>query len=894
MRDVIAEQRVMIGSARQLLEALAELPVVREDRRACPATLSRLLQRNPRYSNLGVIALDGSVPCSALPLPANVNLRDRSYFRRALDKRDFAIGDYQVGRITGKPSVNFGYPVLADDGAVQAVVYGALDLTWLEQLLAMQDLPQGSDIVLFDSNGTALARFPHAQDQGVAAGGAMLVYTEPLHPELARSARIEVRIPHRSIFSTVGQRFARSLGLIGIVALLAGSLAWLGSETFVLRRVNALVGAARRLGAGNLGARTGLASRNDELGELAGAFDQMAADLEQREAALQGAAHELRNVNRALRTLSGGNRALLHARDEQWLVEEVCRVVVEVGEYPAALIALCGRDAGPALRLRAHAGTLVADTEQYIERIKQILDTGQTQVVTEWPGPSVLALPLVSGDDGVLGVLAIQAPGGAGFTTAERELLNETADDLAFGIRTLRMQAREQEAQEKLHHMQWYEPLTGLPNRPHLRHEMERLLKQHAGNREPLALLLLDLDRFRDINTGLGYEHGDRVLQEIGPRLRRHLPDSALIAHFGEDEFAVVLPATGAEGAAAAARGILKALEQPMPIADLPLDVSGCLGIAVYPGHGRDPETLIRAADAAMCRAKLSRRGIAVYSPERDQVTPQRLALAGELRRAIESEQLELYCQPKLDLRTGAIAGAEALLRWRHAQRGHIPPVEFIPLAEETGLIGPLTEWVLYAAARQHHLWKEAGLILPLAANLSARNLLEPGLVARVESLLATWGIGAEHFGLELTESALMQNPDQALETLRQLHGMGVTLFIDDFGTGYSSLSYLQKLPIHAIKIDKSFVLGMTADTDSYRIVESTIALAHKLGKRVVAEGVEDDAALQLLARLECDEVQGYHISRPMPAGELLQWHESEGRCWMEYVPRRMTNDARR
>ena len=883
VQSAVSEQAALMESARQLLSVVSRLPEVRATGRSCRKTLANLLQLYARYTNLGAIALDGSVLCSALPFDASVNLGDRTYFRRAVATRAFAVGDYQVGRITGKPSVNFGHPVVDEHGDVKAVVFGALDLTWLGDLLADQQLPTGSVITLFDSHDTVLAKYPPEGPVSASIDGE-LAYSEPLDVGAAGSASIEVRVPYGAIFAPIKQRFMRDLSLLGLVAAIAFTIAWFASNALVLRRVNALVGAAKRLGEGHLGARAGLAPGKDELGRLAAAFDRMAADLEGRELALQSTADELRTANRALRTLSGGNRALLRAQDEQWLVAEVCRVVVEVGKYPGALIAFTDAKGPQFFHVVAQAGILDADNICHADALRSVAETAQAQVLRDRQDRATLALPLSSAGEGVLGILAILGPE-AEFDASERELLTETADDLAFGIRTLRMQQRAREAHDRIHQMEWYDPLTGLPNRAYLRRELEELLDQRRDGQRPLALLLFDLDRFREINTGLGYAQGDQVLQAIGPRLRSALPKSALIAHLGEDEFAVVLAEADAGDAVDAARLALEALEAPIVLGEFPLDVTGSLGVAVYPGHGRDPEALIRAADAAMYRAKLGRRGFAVYTPSRDQVTPERLTLAGELRRAIEAEQLELYCQPKVDLRTRAVSSTEALVRWRHPERGQIPPGAFIPLAEETGLIGPLTEWVLNAAARQQYLWREQGLVMPIAVNISARNLLESNLVPRVETLLATWGIEAKHIGLELTESALMQDPEHALETLTKLHRMGVRLYIDDFGTGYSSLSYLQKLPVDAIKIDQSFVFGMAENTDSYRIVESTIALAHKLGKRVVAEGVESDHVLQLLAGLDCDAAQGYYISRPMLAERLKQWLETAGSAWAGSVP---------
>jgi len=347
------------------------------------------------------------------------------------------------------------------------------------------------------------------------------------------------------------------------------------------------------------------------------------------------------------------------------------------------------------------------------------------------------------------------------------------------------------------------------------------------------------------------------------------------MARMGEAEFAVVLPNADVGAATRTAQRVLHDMHEPVVSADIMLDAGGSIGIAVFPGHGDTPDALIRRANVAMLRARHQGGGHALYTGGQDQECARRLALVGDLHRAIDNDELRLFCQPKVRFADSQVCGVEALVRWQHPQLGMISPSSFIALAEHSGLISPLTDWVMAAAFRQSYVWRQAGLRLPLAVNLSARDLRDPKLVERVRNLYATWGAEPNGVQFELTESALMQDPQGSLESLKRLKDMGSDLYIDDFGTGYSSLAYLQKLPVDAIKIDQSFVRDMLSDHDSAVIVRSTIDLAHDLDLLVVAEGVEDRAGWDYLAKEGCDMAQGYVVSEPIPADGFQAWQAS-------------------
>jgi diguanylate cyclase (GGDEF)-like protein/PAS domain S-box-containing protein len=417
-----------------------------------------------------------------------------------------------------------------------------------------------------------------------------------------------------------------------------------------------------------------------------------------------------------------------------------------------------------------------------------------------------------------------------------------------------------------------HDAVTDLPNRHLLRDRLQQAVLVARRHGQPLSLLFMDLDRFKDVNDTLGHHSGDLLLQQVSKRIRGMLRQSDTIARLGGDEFGVVLPATGAAGAAQTAERILKSLKQAFVMEGHVFEIGASIGIAVYPHHGEDVSTLMRRADVAMYMAKRTESGSSIYSPEQDENLPSRLLLTRELRFAIESGQLLLNYQPKVDLQSRLTGHAEALMRWRHPDRGMIPPDGFILLAEETGLIRPLTAWALGEALRQCQTWRNLGLDIKVAVNLSARTLHDSQLLNTISELLEVWEAAASSLEVEITESAIMIHPDRAMRTLTQLHSMGVSISIDDFGTGYSSLGYLKRVPAGEIKIDKAFVLDMATNRDDASIVRSVIDLSHNLGLQVVAEGVENKQTLDMLTDLGCDMAQGYYLSPPIPPAQFVSW----------------------
>jgi diguanylate cyclase (GGDEF)-like protein len=427
-------------------------------------------------------------------------------------------------------------------------------------------------------------------------------------------------------------------------------------------------------------------------------------------------------------------------------------------------------------------------------------------------------------------------------------------------------------AKERLAHQASHDALTGLPNRVRLGQKMEQVIASARVEDSAFALLVLDLDGFKQINDTFGHHSGDATLQRVCPRLRHAVRESDQIARLGGDEFGILLPGADETVAVEVADRILEGLAQPILVAEQPLEVGASIGIALYPVHGRDGATLLKHADHAMYAAKRCRIGWAVYVSDPEDLRPQPLSLVGELRQALAENQFLLYYQPKLDLRTMRLDGAEALVRWQHPHDGLIPAAEFLPLAERTGLIRPLSHWALEAALRQYHDWHQAGWFPQVAVNLAPDHLHDEHLARTMIRLLEEAAAPPESLTVEVTEAAIMADPLRVKAVLGRVHELGVRIAIDDFGTGYSSLVALKELPVDELKLDRTLVKDLATDERDGRLVRSVIELGHSLGFRVVAEGVEDQVALDRLADWGCDQAQGYYFSRPLTATDLPSW----------------------
>ena len=478
-----------------------------------------------------------------------------------------------------------------------------------------------------------------------------------------------------------------------------------------------------------------------------------------------------------------------------------------------------------------------------------------------------------------LAAAADRLGGGDYATPIGDEQRSDEIGHLAQSFERMRVSVSAQK--EEILKLAYWDTLTGLPNRAQFRDAVSSAIAaaQKKSGSQPtaaspsVAVLMLDLDRFKHVNDVLGYRFGDLLLKQVAERLVQQLVrDGDLVARLGGDEFAILLRNGDAELAQTVAQRIAAAFDAPLTLEEHTVDMGAGIGMACWPEHASDADALISRAEVAMYSAKQRSAGALMYDPTIDAASAQTLSLLTEMRQAVNENQLRLFLQPKLSLSTGVVVGAEALVRWQHPQRGLVPPVQFIPFAEQTGFIRVLTMWIFEEAARHWRTLHAEGLMITLSVNLSTRDLLDQELPQKFDALLVKHQVPAEAFCLEITESAIMDDPQRAQATLDRLSALGFKLSIDDFGTGYSSLAYLKRLPVDELKIDQSFVKSMQTDPDDAKIVRSTIDLAHNLGLTVVAEGVENAKVWDMLRELNCDQAQGYHMGKPMPADAFANW----------------------
>lgn len=605
----------------------------------------------------------------------------------------------------------------------------------------------------------------------------------------------------------------------------------------------------------------------------------------------------LRKRNRDLRLLSDCNMALVHADDEHKLLADVCRLCVEVGGYHMAWVGYADHDDARTVRPVAQSGhedgyldeirISWADTEIGRGPTGSAIRTGRPCVVRnvasnesmrQWRDAliergcrSSVALPLVC-DAAILGALNIYSEEEGAFDIDEIRLLEELASDLAYGIVTLRTRTAHAEAKERLEFLSHFDPLTQLPNRILLRDRFEHAALVARNERTTIAMLYVDLDHFKQINEGFGYAVGDQVLVTVVNRLRQCLPNTATISRLSADEFVVLLTeSVGASDIVGIADAIRESLAESVRLDGSVLNLSCSIGIGVFPSDGEDFDTLLKNAHAALDSAKeAGRNSYRFFTREMNSGLAEQFRLTGRLAHALRNNELLLHYQPQLDIRSGLVIGAEALLRWRDDSGTLIPPGTFIPLAERSGHIIPIGEWVLNEACRQASRWQEQYPHAPVVAvNLSALQFKRGDVLELVSRALSSSGLRPDRLELELTESILLQDVEETIKTLQGLKALGVKLSIDDFGTGYSSLSYLKHLDVDKLKIDQTFVRDMLLGEDGASIVRAVIQLGHALQLTVIAEGVETEEQRSFLEISGCDEAQGYWFSRPVPADQF-------------------------
>jgi diguanylate cyclase (GGDEF)-like protein len=686
------------------------------------------------------------------------------------------------------------------------------------------------------------------------------------------------------------------LAASGIGCVLLSMIFGLAIAARMAGRLKRLQDGVDVVAAGNYEAKVSVTSR-DELGRLGGAFNTMAEalkssrdQLEDRVASrtedLTHANIGIRRLNRVYAVLSKINALILRVKDREALFDGACRIAVEHGQFSAASIAVVDREtlrvrpvasAGAAQGLLAALrprdslkndepegpgaaalaiGQRKAVVINDVERDSRIL---RKKECVEHGVRSIAVLPIVVSNEAV-GVLALFAGEPGFFDEQEMKLLSELAANIGFAVDHIEKQAR-------LDYLAYYDALTGLANRTLFLERVAQHIRSAAGGGHKLAVFVMDLERFKNINDILGRSAGDSLLKQVAEWLMRDNGDANLVARVGADYFATVLPEVKPENSARSLEKSMRAfLEHPFRLNDAEFRIGAKVGIALFPNDGADAETLLRNAEAALKKAKAGGERYLFYTQAMNEHVAERLTLENQLRQALDKGEFVLHYQPKVNLATGELTGAEALIRWNDPRTGLVPPGRFIPILEETGLIFEVGRWALRQAIADYLRWRAAGLpAVRVAVNVSPLQLRNRGFVEEIGQAIGIDPHAAQGLELEITESLIMEDVKHSIASLRAIRAMGITMAIDDFGTGFSSLSYLAKLPVDTLKIDRSFVIDMTAGPQGLGLVSTIINLAHSLELTVVAEGVETEEQKRLLHLLSCDEMQGYLFSKPVP-----------------------------
>jgi diguanylate cyclase len=873
---------------------------------ACSDTMASLLARESAYDNIGLVTPDGLTTCNGRNNPA-FDLSDRPYFQQALRESGTIAGEPNLAPGTGNWVLPFARAVRGESGGVEGVLVTNISLPNLVDEAARAQPFDSARIGVVNAAGIVLAHYPdpkrmtgqdisaepffqtmlttggNGSSEEAGLDGAPRIYAFTRLPETdASPVYVWVSLYKDVVTANADAQFVQAIVLSALIALVCFTLLWFAWNRQVLHPLSAIMDAARRLSAGDYKARSGVRPSSQELGTLATMFDDMAESLASNAEILQ--------LNRALRVLSDCAKNVVRAQDEQELLDGICRTIVESGNYGYCWLGFAENDERASLRIAAKYGQVLDDAVRDARQSWKegsgpgaiAIRTGQRQVLqdmhtapeSQWRQialdkglRSAVALPLHDESGTAFGVIVIFAGKTHVFTEPELTLLDELAEDLTFGILTRRAA---QEGRALAEHLAKVDTVTGLPNRVELLAHLEKFIRRASAGNERIAVLSVNVDRLTEVQDAIGIAGVDNVLRQFATRLSDHMGGIHFVARNSGGSIAIVAP-LAVEAPAAVARVVHDLAETAFEYAGIPIDMQTTIGVALFPEHGNDADTLLRHADMAVRRARGAGVVYAVYAGTEDSENPQNLIMLPGLRKAVREDQLVLFYQPKVSTLMPAVIGVEALVRWRHPERGMIPPGVFIPLAERTGIIKPLTYWVIGAALRQLARWQRDGGGTRIAVNVSQNNLRDPDFFEQFIALPEKNGAKLEGLDIELTESALMEDPTHTRALLQRLSDLGVRIFIDDFGTGYSSLAYLATLPIHALKIDRSFVIQM--DEPRYRtIVESTISMAHSLGMKVVAEGAETAEVVVALTALGCDEIQGYVYSKPLPVEELDPW----------------------
>ena len=852
-RSIAQEEGRALQEAHNLLRVLVSLPEVRTGTEAaCSASLQAIRAQTAGYVNFVVADAQGRQVCAAYGRGADFS--DRDWYRTMTEAPGFVVGRMVIGKLSGKPIIPTTYPVFDASGRLQRIVIASLDVAWIDQALNQRDRQHDAAVSLIDAQGVVVARQPHdgaligkpyrvewvrtaiAARQAEGAGEARAADGETRLLTFARLADsglyVVASYSKPRVLARVLADFRGNLLFLGFFTLLTLVAAWFLAEAFLRRPLLALGQAAERIAEGDFTARAGLGRARDELSEVARAFDDMAGSLERSFLQTQRVMEVTPEA--ILMTDADGRIVMANARTEGlfgYTREEL------IGQPIELLVPMAQRDAHVRYRTGYHDKPVVREMGA-----KRLDLKGQRKDGSVFPIDVSLG-PLIT-EQGMWVIAAVR-------DVSER-----------------------QRFEAEILHQATHDALTGLPNRTLFRELLVHGMAQAARTHGMLAVLFLDLDGFKTVNDTLGHAEGDALLRETARRIVGVLRKDDVVARQGGDEFTILMQGVSdVQDISQIAEKLLQAVAEPFVSGPNTLHVTASIGVTVFPLDDTDPDNLLRNADTAMYQAKSDgKNACRFYTAEMNAAIRTRLEIENGLRQALRDGQLVLHYQPQVQVDSGRIVGVEALVRWQHPEQGLVPPATFIPIAEESGLIEPIGEWVLGEACRQIQAWRASGVgDVKMAVNLSARQFRKPTLLDTVRSILRETGVDQcpALLELELTESMVMHDIERNVVTMQRLREMGVQLSIDDFGTGYSSLSYLKRFPVHMLKIDRSFIDGVITDAEDAVIAMAIVGLAHNMKLGVIAEGVETAEQWDWLRVAHCDEAQGYHFCPPLPAAEV-------------------------
>ncbi len=856
-RNIAAEQEQSLHEARNLLQVLASLPEVRDGQGDdCQLRLRAIHGQMTGYLNMGVTDERGRLLCAAQG--GGQDFSDRDWYRAAVQSKSFVVGQLVIGRISGQPVIPVAYPILDSAGKLRRIVWASLDVKWLDQTLKLSSRGYDVTVRLLDNQGVVIARQPPSpamlgrphnvawlvesikagKTDGVGEartleGEVRLITFARLDDSGEGGLYVSASVSKQRVLDGMLTRFRNDLLLLSLFTVLTLAVAWFVTRAVVVRPLSILVRVAKRISAGDLSVRTELGAGHGELSELAHAFDEMAVSLEYSFLRIQSILEVTPEA--IIMSDADGRIVLANAHTEklfgytrQELIGKPIEILVPAGQRGSHAKNRSGYYPKPVVR---DMGAKKLDLK------------GQRKDGTTFPVD--ISLGPLKTEQGLWVVAAVRD-----------------------------VSEREQYAAEILHQAT-HDALTGLPNRTLFHEFLVHGMAQARRAESLLAVLFLDLDGFKNINDTLGHAAGDELLRTVAKRIVDALRKGDVVARQGGDEFTIQLQdIKEAQDITLIADKLMEAIAKPYYAGSHEFHITASIGITVFPLDDNDADSLLRNADTAMYQAKADgKNAFRFYTAEMNATMCARLETENGLRKALQDEQFVLHYQPQVSVETGKILGVEALIRWQHPTQGLLAPATFISIAEESGLIEPIGEWVLTTACRQIQTWRAMGLgDIKVAVNLSARQFHRPNLLNEIRHILIETHVDACPWllELELTESMMMRDMEKNVVTLRRLREMGVLLSIDDFGTGYSSLSYLKRFPITMLKIDQSFVKGVTTDEEDAAITMAIVTLGHSLKLKVIAEGVETEAQWNWLRESGCDEAQGYHFGRPIPA-EMLE-----------------------